>query len=202
MKIYELESDVRYQAVDPVDSKLGNRLRQSRGVEMSKDWVTAEFLPREGYKKQTPYGDCPYFTAAILIASEKLKGLVQTFTNDEIEFLPVEIDGQTGYGYMNVLCVLDALDLAMTELKRFQDGQIKYVIQAVYRDSVINGHHIFRLTNYGGIYVTEALKQYLEENGVVGITYRDTTERVENPFAELIDIANKKKEAKKRLIKG
>lgn len=196
MKIYELKSDINFLAIDPENSSLGNLIRRARGNRMAETWGRAAFKSREGYAKKTPYGDCPYFTAAMLIVSDKLKEAIRGFTNDEIEFLPVDIDGQSGFSYMNVLPALDALDLAKTELKRFEDGQIKYVIQAFYLDSVISGHHIFRLSNYGGIYITEALKKHLEDNGVVGVTYRDTSERVENPFAELVDLANKKKEEK------
>jgi len=144
-------------------------------------------------KKSVPLGDCPYFAAVILIVSEKLKGLIQAFTDDELEFLPVDIDGQPGYSYMNVLCMLDALDQKNSELKRFEEGgKIMYVIQARYHEKIVDGHHIFLLPNYHGVYISEDLKKYLQDNNVQGVTYRDTTERVENPFEEVFRKSSKK----------
>jgi hypothetical protein len=188
MKIFELEGDVScflQIAFDERITALMKRKEPSRKVEI---WGQVRLQTMKGLdKKGTPLGDCPYYGASRLIVSEKLVKLIQTFTTDEIEFLPVEIDGKTGYWFMNVLCVLDALDVVKSEFKRFEDGNIMYVIQAQYNDSVINGHHIFKLTNCSGIFITENMKKYLEDNLVIGVTYRDTTERVENPFAEVFE---------------
>jgi hypothetical protein len=43
------------------------------------------------------------------------------------------------------------------------------------------------LPNYHGIYITEELKKHLEDSGVLGATYRDTTVMVENPFEEVFN---------------
>jgi len=193
MKIFELGGDVHFLPI-AYDKKITELAEGERGKKMGTLWGKVSLQSRKGaVKKTTPLGDCPYFVPEILIVSEKLKGLIQSFTEDEIEFLPVEIDGQTGYSYMNVLCILDALDLGKTELKRFEDGAIKYVIQAQYHGVIIDGHHIFMLPNYHGIYISEDLKKHLGNNGVLGTTYRDTTVRVENPFEEVFNKPKKEK---------
>src|SRR5229473_1193138 len=199
MKIFELEGDIQLLTLT-YDDKLTELIKRERGKRMRAFWGKVSLESKKGtVKKGTPLGDCPYFVTEILIVSEKLKGLIQSFTDDEIEFLPVDIDGQPGYSYMNVLCILDALDLKKTELKRFDSGKIMYVIQAQYHDEIVNGHHIFMLPNYHGIYISEDLKKYLEDNYVHGATYRDTTQRVENPFAEVFAKPKKKKPKRGRL---
>ncbi|HLQ24459.1 MAG TPA: DUF1629 domain-containing protein [Acidiferrobacterales bacterium] len=199
MKIYELEGDVHFLRIT-YDKELTELVKHERGKRMGELWGKVSLNSMKGVvKKSVPLGDCPYFAAVILIVSEKLKGLIQAFTDDELEFLPVDIDGQPGYSYMNVLCILDALDLKKTELKRFDSGKIMYVIQAQYHDEIVNGHHIFMLPNYHGIYISEDLKKYLEDNYVHGATYRDTTQRVENPFAEVFAKPKKKKPKRGRL---
>jgi len=152
-------------------------------------------------KKGTPLGDCPYFSAGnTLIVSERLKKLIQAFTDDELEFSPVEIDGKSGYSWMNVLCKIDALDVEKSELTLFEPGgKIMYIHQARFRDEVINGHHIFTLANVDDVFVTEDLKNYLEDKGVKGVKYRDMGVMVENPFEEVFKPKKKKpKSAAKR----
>jgi tRNA/tmRNA/rRNA uracil-C5-methylase (TrmA/RlmC/RlmD family) len=197
MKIHELEGDVHFLPLR-YEKEFTKFVKNQRGKTMQSMWQEVLLRSRKGaVKKTVPFGDCPYFVPEILIVSEKLKALIQGFTQDPLEFLPVVLDGQSGYSYMNVLCMLDALDLEKTELKRFEDGKIMYVIQAQYHEAVIHGHHIFILPNYHGIFITEELKTYLENNGVQGATYRDTTERVENPLAEVF---NKPKKAKPKPV--
>lgn len=185
VKIFEMSGDIHLlpieyenELVELTNRELGNRLG---GV-----WKVFSLRTMEGVvKKDTPLGDCPYCSPATLVVSEKLKKLIEPLARDEVEFLPVEIDGKPGFYYMNVLCVLDALDLEKTELKRFYDGSIKYIVQAQYRDSVVDNHVIFTLPNYRGVYVAEELMQHLEKSHVQGVVFRDTGERVDNPFASL-----------------
>ncbi len=193
MKIFELEGDIQLLTLT-YDDKLTELIKRERGKRMRAFWGKVSLESKKGtVKKGTPLGDCPYFVTEILIVSEKLKGLIQSFTDDEIEFLPVDIDGQPGYSYMNVLCMLDALDQKNSELKRFEEGgKIMYVIQARYHEKIVDGHHIFLLPNYHGVYISEDLKKYLQDNNVQGVTYRDTTERVENPFEEVFRKSSKK----------
>jgi len=193
MKIFQMGGDIHLLPIE-FDKELTKLIEREHGKRMEPLWGRVSLKAMEGVvKKGTPLGDCPYFAPSTLIVSEKLKGLIQSFTEDEIEFLPVEIDGQTGYSYMNVLLILDALDLEKTELKRFEDGAIKYVIQAQHHDAIIDGHHIFMLPNYHGIYISEDLKKHLEDNDVLGTTFRDTTVRVENPFEEVFNKPKKEK---------
>jgi hypothetical protein len=193
MKIFQLQGDIQLLALT-YDKALHELVDRERGKRMGALWGKVSLESMKGtVKKGTPLGDCPYFVPEILIVSEKLKGLIPSFTDDELEFLPVDIDGQPGYSYMNVLCMLDALDQKKSELKRFEEGgKIMYVIQAQYHNEIVNGHHIFRLPNYHGIYISEDLKKYLEDNDVRGTTYRDTTARVENPFEEVFRKSSKK----------
>lgn len=202
MKIFELEGDVNGFLQIAYDENVTKLMKRKEPRGKFEIWGQVKLQTIKGIdKKGTPLGDCPYYGASRLIVSEKLKKLIQTFTSDEIEFLPIEIADKTGYWFMNVLCVIDALNVVKSELKRFDDGGIKYIIQAQYRDGVINGHHIFRLTNYSGIFITEEMKKYLEDSLVVGATYRDTTERVENPLAQVFEKAKKKPKTDRELTK-
>jgi hypothetical protein len=197
MKIFELEGDVKFLSLT-YDPEVTKPIERERGRKIGAQWGKVSLAPMKGTRKKgTPLGDCPYFVPEVLITSEKLKGLIQSFTDDELEFLPVDIDGQAGYSYMNVLCMLDALDQEKSELKRFEEGgKIMYVIQARYHEKVVSGHHIFLLPNYHGVYISECLRKHLEKNNVHGTTYRDTTIRVENPFEEVFRKSSKKDKAK------
>jgi hypothetical protein len=122
--------------------------------------------------------------------------VIQSFESLEVEFLPVELDGQRGFSCMNVLRVLDALDVDRSEVKRFEDGAIKYVVRTQFRAEIVSGHDLFLLSNYGGVYVSEALLRQMEHAGIVGFTCRDPERRVENPFDEVF--AKSKKDRPKR----
>jgi hypothetical protein len=184
-KIFEMSGDIHLLPIE-YESELVDLANRNPGARLGDVWRVFSLRKMEGVvKKDTPLGDCPYFSPATLIVSEKLKELVEQLARDEVEFLPVEIDGRRGFYYMNVVCVIDALDLEKTELKRFADGSIKYVVQAQYRDNVVDDHLIFILPNYRGIYVAEKLMRHLKESHVQGVVFRDTGDRVENPFASL-----------------
>lgn len=196
MKVFELEPNVTGFLQIEWDKDVSELMDREEPRKKSKIWGKILLQTIKGIdKKGTPLGDCPYFSAGnSLIVSDRLKELIRAFTEDELEFLPVEIDGKTGYWYMNVLCVLNAIDVEKSELKRFESsGRIMYVIKGHYLDDVINGHRIFRLTNCGGVYITEDLKRYLEDNHVISVTYRDMSVRVENPLAEVLLKPKKKK---------
>ena len=194
MKIFELSAGGYFLHID-YDKNVTELMKREMPRRKGELWGTVTLKTIKGIvKKGTPLGDCPRYGATRLIVSEKLKGLIQSFADDEIEFLPVEVDGQPGYFYMNVLLILDALDLEKSEVKRFpSSGKIMYVIQAQYHDAIIDEHHIFILPNYHGVYISEGLKKHLEDNGVLGTTYRDTSVRVENPFEEVFNKPKKEK---------
>lgn len=204
VKVFELTGDINLVPIKS-DAQVKEIIGRKEPLRKAAIWQRVSLMPLRGLaKKGTPLGDCPYYGAGrgTLLVSDRLRQLIEAFTHDEIEFLPVEIDGETGYWYMNVLCVLDALDEEKSELKRFSDGGIMYVIQAAYCDDVINGHPIFRLTNYSGVFVTEEMKNYLQANRLIGLTFRDTMKHVENPFQEVFDQHEAKMRAKKKPKRG
>lgn len=192
MKILELEGDVQFRQI-AYDPEVGRFLNGARGNRIGYRWPSLSLRSRKGtVKKGIGLGDCPYFAPEILIVSERLKRCIQQFADSDVEFLPLLIDGEAGYSYMNVLRVIDALDVDNSELRRFDDGAIMYVVKAQYHETLVDGHDIFLLPNYRGVYVTEQLRQYIEESNVVGATFRDTSARVENPLEEVFAARRKK----------
>lgn len=192
MKILELEGDVKFRqiAYDPV---VGKFLNAERGKRIGERWPSVTLRARKGtVKKGVGFGDCPYFAPEILIVSDRLKRSIQQFADGDVEFLPLVVDGDAGYSYMNVLCQIDALDVERSELRRFDDGAVMYVVQAQFRESVVDDHQIFILPNYRGVYITERLREHIVDSGVVGATFRDTSVRVENPLEEVFATRRKK----------
>src|SRR4051812_47890966 len=102
MKIFELRGGIELLTLT-YDRALTKLVERERGKRMAPLWGKVSLESKKGtVKKGTPLGDCPYFVPKILIVSERLKGLIESFT-DELEFLPVDIDSRPGYSYMNVL---------------------------------------------------------------------------------------------------
>lgn len=196
MKIFELKCDIHFRAVS-YDAEMGELLENKRGKLIGAEWPKITLQSRKGeVKKGVGFGDCPYFAPEMLIVSDKLRDVIQSFKNLEVEFLPVEIDGQKGFSCMNVLRVLDALDVDRSEVKRFEDGAIMYVVSAQFRAEIVSGHNLFLLSNYRGVYVSEDLLHAMEQAGIVGVTFRDPGRRVENPFEEVF--VKSKKDRPKR----
>lgn len=136
-------------------------------------------------KKGVPLGDCPYFAPSLLLASPSLRQVLSDIAGRDVDFCPVIIDDMHEYWYVHVACELDALDLDRSMYKRFPDGAIKYVAMARFREDVIDAHTIFTLANYSGVYATAAFKRHIESSEVQGVEFEDTSERVDNPFAQL-----------------
>ena len=115
-----------------------------------------------------------------LIVSENFRQKTQPLIEDQVQYLPIKvIDRITGlevasYYLANIVAVVDALDLEHSKYDVFEleDEKIISIEKYALKKNEIVNRHIFRLTdNMIPVFVSEILKEVIEESGLTGFKF-------------------------------
>ncbi len=116
-----------------------------------------------------------------LVVSEKFKGVLETLEIPNVQFLPVKLENVNdysilvGYYVVNITSVVDALNLEYSDYTVFELNENEKVLSVkkyALNRSEIKDLHLFRVVNSSmSIFVSEAVKNALETNGITGCDY-------------------------------
>ena len=115
-----------------------------------------------------------------LVVSDKFKRVTNDLISDHVQYLPLKIiERNTGveidtYSVLNILSIVDALDLehSVYDIFELDNEKIISIQKYALQKNKILDQHIFRLENQEiGIFVSEALKEVIESEHLLGFSF-------------------------------
>ncbi|WP_143337235.1 imm11 family protein [Dokdonia pacifica] len=106
--------------------------------------------------------------------NDKVKAILKKeITEQEINFLPVKLDIHT-FWLVNIVGLLDCFDYKNSEYTTFKNGLPRKIFDIKFIENNIPEIAIFRIKESPiKLFITEKLKNILEEAGVTGVKYSD-----------------------------
>ena len=160
MNVYILDADVnKYRGIYYKDAEdVVDFNRRFDGTSVKKNWRGQEefaFIPQ-----RLPKGDTPGLSTHIPVFSVRAVAVLADLLEKNGELLPTTCDGED-YFVFNVTRVIDALDEANCELKRFSSGRIMDIVRYSFVEAKLIGIVIFKLRQdlLGSVYVTDPFVQ-------------------------------------------
>lgn len=116
---------------------------------------------------------CTIYHSGIIAFKEELKNLIFPFSLDNINLIPIQVDGKPWFVLSCLQSVTD-IDFDNSEVMRDFDGQIFLVIKVRVIDSKAKDWEIFTLdaSNRSQLFVTESFKNRIEKNKLKGIEFK------------------------------
>lgn len=152
--------------VNPEDWDVFERFN---GRPLASSWVPVPVKIYPGKRR----GDFPSLISYVPVFSEKALQILEPLVGSSIEALPLQCKKGSFYA-INVLDLAAALDLERSEIVRFSDGGIMDVERHVLKEDLLAGKNIFKLAEMprDRVFVSEAFKKSVEENGLKGLIFR------------------------------
>lgn len=175
MNVYILDSDAnRYQNLVPVREADWDVFDAFRGTPIGASWspVKVEVLVDDLHKNRPP-SDFPSLATDVPVFSQRAAEALGDLLEGNGELLPLDCDEGVYYAY-NVTHVVDALDVAQSEFKRFESGRIMDIVQHVFQPEKLAGLTIFKLPymRVSRVYVTDDFVRRVQETGLTGFDFR------------------------------
>ncbi|RUT45251.1 hypothetical protein EJP82_16370 [Paenibacillus anaericanus] len=137
------------------------------------------------------YKDFPYYIIGQPVVSKRVKELMEPFTCNEVEFLPL-IHDDFEFFMVNVTNVLDCVDWQRSDFRTFDDGSWAGFNKLVFDfHKVPEDTYMFKI-NQGAttrVYVTEAFKDLIERNKLKGL---DFSQVYDSDFTEAKELEQKR----------
>ncbi|MFG0312567.1 MAG: imm11 family protein [Phycisphaerales bacterium] len=121
---------------------------------------------------QGELGDYPFLEGAPALSKRAVDALLDVLA-ESAEFLPLNCDAGEYY-VMNITRVVDALDEAASELKRFESsGRVMEVMRHVFVPERLTGYAIFKIpqTPRAPVFVTEDFRRRVLAAGLAGFRF-------------------------------
>ena len=167
MKIFKLNFDVDnfeiLEVCEPVDIEF---YRMFDGTSLKSGWKKLKVRRMEP-EKQLELGDAPGFVTPIF--NEKALKILSPLIDDQVEYLPLDLDGIEYYA-VNVLAVVDAVDYEKSKIVKFSSGRIMCFEEYSFIRDKIQGINIFKIPDEreGDAFVSETFKNAVEDNQLRG----------------------------------
>ena len=146
------------------------------GVSLREDWRPPDVEVIKGKRGRGDFVWMPRDPELFVISDRAWKAL-RPLIEADVEVLPVAIEADAPYHFVNILSVLDCLDREKTKFKfRSVDRQPVDIYEYAFTEVTLRGHHIFRplLAEWGGTtIVSEEFKQCVEQNKLKGVILED-----------------------------
>ncbi len=107
-----------------------------------------------------------------IVCSKKAVAVLSPIVADQVEFLPVTIDGEERC-ILNVINVLDLMDKSKSKFKIYSDGKVG-MCEHAYLNQPDEQQHIFKVAGFmGRTFIDDALKHEIEKHQLTGTLIRD-----------------------------
>lgn len=137
------------------------------------------------------YKDFPHYIIGQPVVSKLVKELIEPFTCNEVEFLPLLHDEFEFY-MVNVGNILDCVDWQHSDIRTFGDGSFAGFNKLIFNFKKIpEGTYMFKIEQgvNRNVYVTEAFKDLIERNKLKGL---DFSEVYDSEFTEEKELEQKR----------
>jgi A nuclease family of the HNH/ENDO VII superfamily with conserved AHH len=185
MSVYTLDFDINafsgLHVPDPADRE---RIRAGEGGSMADAWVP----PTVAWDTESGDPRADYTRVDMLPAfGEDAYRRLTTLLEGRGEILPLNVtQGPPAVAFNVTRLVDDAFDEERSVIKRFDDGRIMRIKEAVFRPELLEGETIFKLAVWpkGRVYVTGAFVEAAERAGITGMLLDRVWPREEAPAPE------------------
>jgi hypothetical protein len=172
LDVYLLTADAdRYQWLDLIaDHGQVEHLSTGRALSGSYETMKVQVLDDRA-NRRLPAGEFAQLNYPVPVLSRRAADALEDLLRDDAELLPLESDDRD-YCVLNVTRVVDALDVARSEVKRFRSGGIMRVLRYELRREAIEPVTIFRLPELlVDVYVTDAFRAAVEAARLEGLAW-------------------------------
>ncbi len=174
MNIYILKANLNnYQTLEPVDQGMYERYRSFDGKPLSSPLDTLPVKVMGG--KGISAGDFPGLAFHIPVFGQRGVNVLADLLASAGEMIPVSCTNcQDKYVAMNVTCLINALDVDKSKVKRFKSsGRIMRVLRYEFLKERLSGATIFKIpeTALQRIYVTEKFVKEVAASGLRGFVF-------------------------------
>jgi hypothetical protein len=177
MKIYQLGTDAnRYQNLVLANGDDWEVFDRFTGQPQADGWVpvAVEVLRDDEQNRSLPAGDFPALASHVPVFSRKAAECLFSLLETHGELLPLQCS-EGDYCAFNVTRILDALDIAHSEVLRFDDGELMQIVRPAFRPDEIRGVPIFKLVEVPemDVFVSEEFREAAETAGLKGFDFRE-----------------------------
>lgn len=116
-------------------------------------------------------------SSSIPFISDKFKKIIEEHSNlNNFHFVPIKIE-ERSYWLLNVIGFLDCFDKEKSTFSTFDNGEPDEIQNIVFNEEAIPSISIFKIKESPiNIFITDTLKQIIEENYISGIDFFDSSD--------------------------
>ena len=175
LEVFEWLSDAGCRSLETVDKGDLKRFEPFDGSPMAPAWHTVRLRWRDAPdERRLPKSDCPALLAFVPTFSEKAVVALRDLLEPAGELLQLDVPGERFYAF-NVTSVLEVLDEAASDVKRFEDGGVMRIVRYAFKNlDAIRQQPIFKIPQQrrSRIYVTTLFHRRVDQAGLTGFDYR------------------------------
>lgn len=177
MNIYKISQDFdKYKFfVFKEDDESNKDVWNFKGQSLTKDWknINLELFKdkRKKKDKRSEDFDASCYFSGYLIVNKKTSSLLAKKLKEQIEVLPVNVNGNTSdYYFINVLNVIDALNKESKSNEEILKMMRDY--NGVFNQKNIGSYIIFRDSLfYNNYYCTDEFIDFIQQNAITGLKF-------------------------------
>lgn len=172
MKVYKLLADPKrfsnFAFTSEADAPI---YRKFDGQPLAKDWQAADITPADVDPYEAELGDFAML-GTIPIFNVRAATLLLPMLKPNGELLPLKFDREEYLAY-NVTRVIDALDEARSEIKRFSTGRVMSVDTYSFRTHAVEGCDIFKISQLrrGYVFVSDSFVAAVRDARLAGFHF-------------------------------
>lgn len=145
-------------------------LNEAYGQRLASTWKTIQFHwdTEDGNERRNIF----LYLGSLLVVDEKGRNAISQNT-DNIEYLPIDIDGEQWF-VVNVCNVFDGvLNLSKSKIERFKDGSIKWIKEFVFNQDCPSSL-LFRISEMRtALFASDSFRECLLGSSLVGLNFED-----------------------------
>lgn len=173
MKIYHVKNHFGlYKNIMPQKSFSQNILVDNYGKPLSVKWSVSQF--EWNVEDGTVERDFFLYLGYILVCNVKAKSAIEQKMSDGIEFLQIDVEGESLY-FINILSVANgALNLRRSKVDYFKDKTTIKSIREYAFNAGFNYTSLFTIPEIAaGLFATESFKGIVESNNLIGLDFQE-----------------------------
>lgn len=178
MTVYRIKPDTNYPLLATASDAESRKVPWFNGRSIRDKWVDVEvqLVTEEGMMPSNEASDFPHFlSAGMLVCSAKAWGHLESLVANNIEVFKLNCgncEDEVFYA-VNVVRVIDCLDYSRSAISYRPSGRMKRPVPMFLRSECFGEEPIFKIPEWAitDIFVTDAFKDVVEQNELIGLTF-------------------------------
>jgi len=169
MSTYTITPDAdTYHCLVLTDPNDWDRFDEFSGERLANMWTPVAVRTFKVKKE----GEFPHLASHVPVFSEQAWQILQSLVKGSVEALPLKHPTKPYYA-INVLDLVDCLDYSRSQIVRFPSGGIMEIDRYSFKESCVEGKHIFKIAEapLKQVLVSEKFKELVEKNRLEGLVF-------------------------------